>query len=717
QVRVNPYALSVTIERLEIRGADRTSAFAGWDRLYVNFDALASLGGDWVLHAVELDGFHLTAAIERDGKLSCADVIAKISSPTGASAAPAASSERSRPVRVGSLKVQGARLDFADHSRARPFGTVLGPLSFQLTEFRTVGERGAPYRFAATTEAGEKFEWRGTLSADPLRSKGELKLEDIELAKYAAYYADQTQAELVDGRVSVTGRYDIDLSSSPRVLRVADGAVRLRGLKVLERASSAPALELAAFDVAGVEFDAVKQAGRVASVRANGGRVAIRREADGTLNWLTLLAPPAKAATPVAANAVAGTTPPSAAPAVPAGPPPDVRVGEVALQDFQIEVTDLAAPRPAKLMLGALQLALRDASLADGAEMPVQLAFDWAPQGKVSVTGKVTARPDVRAEVQTEVVDFALLPLSPYLEHYLNARIAQGAVSFRQNLRVALVAARPAVTAMGDLRVDRLGLVDGTLQEELAGFTSLVLSGIDVTTEPTLSASLKEVTLVAPYARAVVREDKSLNLAGLVRSAPDQNATASPAPAATTAPLSAAEPAPPRTPRIAIGAIKIETGDFSFLDRSLSPHVHVRLTQFGGTIGPMSSENLARADVDLHGTVDGVGPLAITGQLDPLRHAALRRREGRFQECGSAPAQSLQRQICRLRTRARQAGARCEGARRRLTVALGKRAHAAAVHVRCRGRESGRHEVTRAPRRGAAQGPRRSHRDRRAGVG
>ncbi len=599
RVRLNPYALSVTIERLEIRGADKTSAFAGWDRLYVNFDALASLGGDWVLHAVELDGFRLAAAIEPDGKPSFADILAKLSPPPDSAAAPQIAAEPSRPVRIGSLKVDGARVDFADRSRTRPFATVVGPLSFHLTEFRTVGERGAPYRFAATTESGEKLEWQGTLSADPLRSKGELALENIALAKYAAYYADRTQAELADGRLNVRGRYEVDLSASPRVLRLADGAVQLRELKLLERATNASALELAAFDVAGAEFDAVKLAGRVASVRASGGRVAVRREADGTLNWLAMLTPPAPAAQPAATNPTAGAaSPPPPAASAPASPLPDVRVGEVALQDFQIEMTDLAAPRPAKLALGAMQFSLRDVSLADGAEMPLQLAFEWAPQGKVSIAGKVSVRPDLRAELQTEVADFALLPLSPYLEQQLNARIAQGTVSFRQNLRFAPGTPAPAVTAAGDLRVDRLGLVDGALEEELAGFTSLVLSGIEVATAPTLSVSLKEVALVGPYARAVVREDKSVNLTGLVRSAPAAGAGAA--------------------PRITIGAIKVEAGDFSFLDRSLSPHVRVVLSQFGGTIGGMSSENLARADVDLRGTVDGVGPVAITGQLDPL---------------------------------------------------------------------------------------------------
>lgn len=608
KVRLNPYALSLTIERFDIRRADKTGTFAGWERLYVNFDALASLGGDWVLHAIELDGFHLGASLERNGQFNFADILAKFAPAPGASPSPAAA-KPPRPVRIGSLTVTNARIDFADHSRALPFATVLGPVSFHVTEFRTVGERGAPYRFEATTDAGEKLAWQGTLSADPLRSKGEFTLQNLALAKYAAYYADRMQAELADGRLSVRGRYEADFSSAPRVLRLTDGIVQLRSLKILERATRSPALELAAFDVVGLDVDAVKLAARAGAVKASGGRVAVRREADGTLNWLAMLAPSAPAAT--APSSAPNPPAPAAAPAgAPASSLPDVHVGEVALQDFQIEVTDLAAPRATKLALSGLQFSLRDVSLADGAEMPLRLAFDWAPQGKVSVDGKIAIRPDLRAELAANVTDFALLPLSPYLEQQLNARIAQGTVSLRQNVRLAPSGNGPAVTATGDVRVDRLGLVDGALQEELAGFASLALNGIEVATSPTLSASLKDIALISPYARVVVREDKSLNLAGLVRT------PVAPAPAAAPSTPPAASPGP--APRITIGAIKIEGGDFSFTDRSVSPRARVTLGNFGGTIGGMSSENLARADVDLRGTLDGVGPVAITGKLDPL---------------------------------------------------------------------------------------------------
>ena len=67
-------------------------------------------------------------------------------------------------------------------------------------------------------------------------------------------------------------------------------------------------------------------------------------------------------------------------------------------------------------------------------EMPLALSFDWAPRGKVQVTGTASLKPTLTADLKTEVTDFEILPLSPYLEDFVNARITQGAISATSRL-------------------------------------------------------------------------------------------------------------------------------------------------------------------------------------------------------------------------------------------------------------------------------------------
>ena len=600
KVRVNPYALSVTLENFDIRLKEGTGSFLGWRRLYVNFDALASLTGDWVLGEIELDGFHAGVIVNRDGSLNFSDILARLTA-----AAPKAPAKPSRPIRIGSLKVTQAGVDFADQSRAQPFSTIVGPLTFALTEFRTAGARGAPYHFVAVTESGEKLAWSGTLSAEPFRSVGEMSLENIVLPKYSPYYADRMQADFADGKLSMHGQYEINLTEGQRVMKLLGGSLQLRGIKLVERTSREAAVEIPTLDISGVDADALTQKATVGSVSLAGGHLHVRREKDGSVNLLTMLQPAAKdPASPVPA-------PPAAASPAPAKPP-DVAVAEMTLKDFQVEVNDLAAPRPAQLGLTDLQFSLKSFTLDDGATMPLQLSFAWAPQGTVHLDGSVSLKPDLMADLKVDVAGMGILPLSPYLEQFINARVTQGTVSTTGSVQVLLAGGTSAVTFTGGVVMDKFGLVDGAHNEELAGVGALTLTGLKAATSPQLTISVAEVNVTAPYARVLVNQDKSLNLATVAKA--DSPPASAASPAGATSP--AVPAAPP--PKIEIGKVAITAGDFSFADRSVEPNVRIALNQFGGTVAGLSSENMAKADVDLKAMVDGVGPVAITGKLDPL---------------------------------------------------------------------------------------------------
>lgn len=609
RVQMNPYALSVTVEDFEIQEQGGRGAFLGWRRLYVNVDALASLRGEWVVSDVELDGFHAAVGIKADGAYNFSDVLAKLTPPGGATAAPAPTpgpAKAARPVRVAHLVVSQARVDFSDASRRRPFATTVGPISFGLKEFRTAGANGAPYHFAAVTEAGEKIAWTGTLAADPVASKGEFEVGPIVLKKYLPYVEDRVLADVTDGKLSVRGRYEASFAAGARVLRLKDGQVLVSDLRVVERAGAKPVLELKGLEVAGIQADAVALKAAVGRVALTGGRVTLRREKDGSLNVLALLppgeTPPASAAAPALA---VGAAPAGAAKL------PEITVEEVALKDFAFDLADLAAPRPVQLALGDVQFSLKNLSLTDGAVMPLDLALNWAPAGRVHVVGAVTVKPALTAELKTEVAGLELLPLSPYLEQFVNARLTGGAFSTQHTVKLSLAGETPAMDLAGEIKVEKLGLVDSTQNGELAGFANLALSGLKVSTAPRLAASVAEINVAGPYARIAVNGDGTLNLAALAKT--------SAAPATNGPKGTSAGGTPTATvPLIEVGRVVMAGGDFSFADRSVEPHARMALTQFGGTIGGVSSANPARADVDLKGVVDGTGPVAITGKLDPL---------------------------------------------------------------------------------------------------
>jgi hypothetical protein len=102
-------------------------------------------------------------------------------------------------------------------------------------------------------------------------------------------------------------------------------------------------------------------------------------------------------------------------------------------------------------------------------------------------------------------------------------------------------------------------------------------------------------------------------------------------PASTNAPAAAAAPAAAKNspapaaggdtnalPKISIGSIVITNAQINFTDRSMSPNVNLAIQQASGTIAGISTEDLQHADVNLHALVDNVGPVDITGHINPF---------------------------------------------------------------------------------------------------
>lgn len=623
KVRVNPYTLALTLENFLIREADGSSRFVGWRRLYVNVDLLAPIWREWTVNQVVLEGFEASVAVKADASMNFSDILVRLAPPNAAPAPSApepAKSAPGRPVHVGRVSIIDARLAFSDASTRQPFHTALGPVTFALSNFRTLGAEGAPYSFEAVSDTGERFSWNGTLQAEPVKSGGRFSVENVALPKYAPYYAHATRADFSSGTVSVQGTYEISLEKDRRVLALRDGAVQVRNLTFEERATKQKAFELPSLDVTGIQADAVALKAAIHSVTLSGGQVHVRREKDGAINLLAMLQPDGPAQPSPSPTAVASPPSPSASPAPgAASPKPEVTLGELTLKGFRIEISDLAAPRPANLALSDVAVSLKSLTLADGAEMPVSVSAGWAPQGTLRIGGVVGISP-VKADLAIDVAGLELLPVSPYLEQFVNARLTEGAVTMGLKLQASLPPGKgPVATVAGDIQVDKFGLVDGAQNGELAGFRGFALHGLRAGTSPELSIALDEVVVDAPYARAVMNADKTLNLAAIARTSPNAAASApNPTPAPTVPPTSApSTPASP-PPKIDVAKVVIRDGDFRFTDRSVEPNVSTALNQFGGTISGLSSTNPAKADLALKGMVDGSGPVSIVGKVDPL---------------------------------------------------------------------------------------------------
>ncbi|MGC4073331.1 MAG: DUF748 domain-containing protein [Nibricoccus sp.] len=634
KVSLNPLTLSCAIEGLVIRERDGKGSFVAWNRAFANFDSWSLFTGEWRFDEIALDGAEAHVLIDRDGKLNFADLLGQSAAPASGADAQAnaqaakngAKTGEPRPLYVHRMSVSSAKIEYREDSQPEPFATVIGPVTFSLREFHTGGKNNAPGEFSATTEAGETIGWRGTLAVAPLRSAGEFSLGNVVLKKYRPYVGRFAQFAITDGTFGVKSRYELVFSKTGPALRLQEGLFSLKSFKLAARGEDATRIAVDSLEIPGFSADSDARTATLPRVTLAGGKLVATRDAQGIdLLRLLQLKPGAVSPSPSPAptsGAAAATSSSSSTPAT--GAPFDMKLGELAVSGFTLELGDTTTPRPARLELEQISLQVKDVSLLQlGKASPLQLGAALKGGGTIMAAGSLAPQP-LRGEISLEIENAPLSVVSPYVETFVNVRIAQGSASLKTRVVFDSPASggSPAITATAEASIRGFQVIEGEGTEELARWKTLSLRGIEAATSPSLKLLVADIEWTDPVGSVVIGEDGKMNLAGLLATPPSSSAPAAPASVPAVSFNKAGKGPAPETAQsaafIAIDRFQLNNAAFTFTDRSMEPDVKLALNQLTGSVTGLSSAVLARADVDLKGQVDGVAPVSIRGQINPL---------------------------------------------------------------------------------------------------
>lgn len=578
RVRVNPLALSVTVEGLRVKHADG-APFAAWDALYVRLAPLRLLAGDLGFAEIRLVRPALHVGLDARGALTFEDLLAGEPDAGTAGAAAAPAKEGGLGLSIGRLAVEEARVVFRDATRKPAFETTLGPLTVRLESFRTRGGGDSPYSFAGTTESGETFRWTGTVRSAPLRSSGTLAFERIQLPKYAAYIHDQAPVDVAEGALDLETTYELAWGADARVLRTSGGKLTVERLALAPRGEKDAPVRLPRVEVAGIQVDALAKEAAVATVTVRGGAVRARLEQDGKLE-LARMAPP---------------------PSPPSPEPWRWSVGALAVSGLAVDVEDRSTARPVRLPLTDVAVALEGLRPGPETACPLTASLAWNGRGRLTVKGAVRPFGD-RGTLALEAEELDLVPLAPYLDASLVARLAGGRAGAKATIGYELGGKAPRWTFAGDVRLDGLAVTEAG-NEDLLRWRALEVTGIDAASTPP-RATVRRVRLLEPRVKAYVWEDGATSVARALRPAP-----AAPAPAGPAW-------------QTAIGSVEVVGGRVAMVDRSVTPAAVVNLTGAQATVTRLSSDPKVRSSVDVRLQVEGASPVRVTGTLNPLQKEA-----------------------------------------------------------------------------------------------
>ncbi|HXE42486.1 MAG TPA: DUF748 domain-containing protein, partial [Candidatus Baltobacteraceae bacterium] len=292
-------------------------------------------------------------------------------------------------------------------------------------------------------------------------------------------------------------------------------------------------------------------------------------------------------------------------------------VDDIELTNCAVHFQDFATPRPAKLDLSDITLTAKNISNLPVTNLMENLSLRWNQNGSIKVATTASLAP-LAVDVQMDLDKLDLGTLDPYLESKLDLLIPGSEIWMHGALHIRSQQNElPQITFSGDTGINGFRTVDGVMGDDLLRWSSVSVNGIDVNLNPE-SVAIQHIAVNDLFAHGIVESNKTINLLNVLRIT-NSIATATNETKVAVAKNTSTNLAPAfALPQISIGSIAISNAQIVYADRSIEPNVNIVVEQAGGTISGISSEQLQHAVVDLRAVVDGIGPVAITGTVNPF---------------------------------------------------------------------------------------------------
>ena len=578
-LRTNPFTFSVTLGDLRLMDRD-SSLLVSFKELYIRYQITSVFRHAWALAQLHLDTPYVAVRILHDGRLSVGDLL---SAPHADSAGPA---ETPRALEIGELLIAGGTILYQDLSRSEPLTKIIDSLDFMLKDFTTVPQKEGTYEFEAVTKQDERLHWRGNIALSPLRSAGLIELANIRASTLTDFMGDRLRFRAGSGKFSARAEYSFNDDPGGATFTLRAGSVDIAGLVLASPSDTLPPVSLPDLHAGGISLDEPRNAVTIDEVSLHGGSLRTGYLADGTITLQQVLTPIARPG-----DSSSGRT--------------EILIRKLTTKDFSFFFTDETLEPEAPVSVTGIDLELSD--LRYGAPGTGRLSASAVLNGAGSLraNGTLSLQPR-RFDIDLEIKGSPLGALEPYVERYSRAEILGGTYGLRGKFSYAAGAAKSDIRFRGGLTSDRGRIGDPVLHEDLLRWDRLEMRSVDYRTLPP-SLQIAEIAATRPYARVIIGRDRTLNLQHL--RAADSTAAGG-TPDTTGATLTT------------IGGLSIRDGSMIFADLSLSPSFSTGIQQLQGSITGLSSKQLARADVDLAGRVDGYAPVTIKGQINPISNVA-----------------------------------------------------------------------------------------------
>lgn len=501
------------------------------------------------------------------------------------------------------ISLNNGTVAFTDLLQEETFRSTLEKIQVKIDHFGNAKDWKSAITLSLGTEAEEGVKVYGEFTVDPLSSQGRAELTRIPLKKYSPYYRTQILFDVMDCVLDLSTEYAFQQREKEQAIQLSDLAVHLASLSLKKRDEKDEFIRIPEIIVKETSVDLQKKEVVIGEFSTEKGLVMVKRGEEGKWNVQTLL-PPASDAGKSAATQKQSERPWT------------VTMKKLSAQGYAVKGEDLVPTQPVRFTAEMIKLEGEDISTERNKNGKISLSLKLDKKGSVSATGTVGLNPGL-ANVRVNCNRVDIVPFQGYISDRVKIVLAAGDFSTSGTLTLGpLEGGSPKVAYKGELFLTKFWSLDKSNAEDFLKWDSLHFGNLRAGYNP-FSLNIDEVAMANFYSRVIINEDGTLNVQDVTGVEEANEAAAGENTTATKMPPPEEKKASDKA--VTIEKVTLQGGTIDFLDRHIKPNVSANLTEVGGRISGLSSEENKFADVDLKAKYDNYAPLEITGKINPLR--------------------------------------------------------------------------------------------------
>ncbi len=607
QIKINPFALSVTIRGFKLADPGRQTPFVAFDELYVNVDAMTSIyRRALVLSAIHLNKPYVGVTRREDGSYNFSDLIPKEEE----------KKEESGPFlfSLNNIQIERGSIDFHDEPNKTdhtvreinlsvPF---VSNIAYYLKNY-VEPSFSAVVNGHAVAVAGKTQPFLTSRATHFM-----IDLKDVDIPFYLQYVPVKMNFKLAEARLGANIQLSFIVHENKSPELKLSGQAALTKIAVDDLQGNA-LLRLPALRVNLTSVEPFVPSVHLAQIALEGPQLVVRRDKEGKINLLNLVGSAGK-----------GEKASGKSPAIEAKPDKaaekkkelQLLVDSFLMDKADITFIDKQPAQDVKISINPLRLAVSKISLRKGDTADVDLSLVIDKKSSITAKGSVGITP-LMADLALDVKNLPIRSFQPYFTEAVQMDVTRGSLSTAGKFSLALDAKdNPRVRYDGNLSVANLATIDKArandfLKWKLLNFQSLV-AGYNP-----LFVHIREIALSDFFAKIVINDGGGTNIQDIFGAPKQEAGNAKPA-EETKPPRKVQTAKQAQQPDIKINKVSFRGGTIDFADRNIKPNYAVTMLNLKGSVTGLSSQEITRAKVDLKGNLGYGSPIDITGTVNPL---------------------------------------------------------------------------------------------------